>query len=324
MHILIVLLIVLVVIFLALYIFLFHIAVRRWKHKPSEIKGVKIDVSLAENLDIMREGKKWFLSSNPERVTITSYDGLRLVGFFLEAPEAKGTILLMHGYRSDGFGDFSCAYEFYHSLGYNMLVVHQRAHGESEGKNICYGVRERFDCQYWAYFIAERFGGELPIFLAGMSMGATTVLMASALDLPENVVGVLADCGFTSAYEVFAHIIERTNRPYPARIMLATMNIMTRMIAGFGLREASTVEALKETNLPVFIAHGEDDNFVPTYMGRQNSDAITGEKVTLFVPKATHGMSFVVEPEKYKALVTEFLDVHDRKWRENNERDTCV
>ena len=38
------------------------------------------------------------------------------------------------------------------------------------------------------------------IFLCGISMGCATTLMAAGLDLPDNVKGIIADCGFTSPW----------------------------------------------------------------------------------------------------------------------------
>ena len=76
----------------------------------------------------------------------------------------------MHGYGSLYSLDFGCVYEYYYNLGYSLLAVNQRAHGDSEGRYIYFGTRERYDCQKWAQYIASRIPSEQPIFLDGLSM----------------------------------------------------------------------------------------------------------------------------------------------------------
>ena len=138
------------------------------------------------------------LMRDAEDVFLPSYDGLRLHGQLLQQPGAKGTILLFHGYRSSWIIDFSIVLPYYYSLGYNLLAVDERAHGQSEGVYITFGVHERRDAATWAQYAAMHFGLDHPLFLGGLSMGATTVLLASALELPPSVRGVIADCGFSS------------------------------------------------------------------------------------------------------------------------------
>ena len=123
-----------------------------------------------------------------EEVTTTSHDGLTLYGQLYRAERDEGRYLLcMHGYRSSP-ADFMCAVSFFLSLGYHVLLVHQRSHGKSEGKWITFGIKERYDCLSWCHHLIYSYGEDIRIVLDGLSMGATSVLMASALDLPKNVV----------------------------------------------------------------------------------------------------------------------------------------
>ena len=144
-----------------------------------------------------REGAEWLAASPYEKHTITSYDGLRLAGYYLPAfpaaqEQAPQCILLcMHGYRSNAFKEYGIYGNFYHTdLRADLWIPDQRTHGESEGKYICYGVKERFDVQDWVAYInrisEKQYGKKLPIYLHGISMGCATVLMAYALGFPEN------------------------------------------------------------------------------------------------------------------------------------------
>ena len=156
--------------------------------------------------DAILSGAQWFREQSPERVQIQSHDGLRLVGYFLPAANAKGTLLLVHGFRSSPFCDFGVSYAFYHSLGWNILAVCQRAHEESEGKYITFGVKERYDVLDWTLYLRDRFGPEHPVALIGISMGCATVLMSLGCALPDNVKGIAADCPFDSPIAIIKKV----------------------------------------------------------------------------------------------------------------------
>ena len=127
----------------------------------------------------LRRCAAWYQEQKPEPMDLLSFDGLRLHARYLPAEgPSKGRVLLFHGYRSLVLEDLAGLIPFYHSLGYDLLIPDQRAHGDSEGQFIGFGVLERKDCISWLRYLDSRFG-PAPTFLAGVSMGATTVLMAA-------------------------------------------------------------------------------------------------------------------------------------------------
>ena len=156
--------------------------------------------SFAKWTDSLFFGAEWFRLQKPETLHVVSYDGKLLSARFLPCDNARGTILLFHGYRSSALLDFGLEVEFLHKQGYNLLLCDQRAHGASQGRFLTFGVRERCDVLSWVTYLAQRLGPEHPMYLSGMSMGATTVLMASCFEFPANVRGIVADCGFTSPF----------------------------------------------------------------------------------------------------------------------------
>lgn len=253
-------------------------------------------------------GREWFDKQPSEEVTTLSYDGLRLYGRYLPCENARGTILLFHGWRSLPMIDFSCAVEFYHSLGLNLLLVDERSHGKSEGRYITYGVRERHDVHSWIAWHNKRFGAEVPLLLAGLSMGASTVLMACGEPFPENVKGVLADCGFTSPYEIIRKVVRDAH--FPAGLLMPLLGMQARLFAGFGLKEYSTTEAMKHMTLPVLFVHGTADTFVPYEMTKRSYEAcISKDKRLLLVPEAGHGQSYLIKKEEYQNMVAEFVNL---------------
>jgi pimeloyl-ACP methyl ester carboxylesterase len=254
-----------------------------------------------------------FLARTPyEPVSIQSFDGLTLRGRFFPADSAKGTILLAHGYRANGLDNFGCVLEFYHNLGYQLLLISQRSHWESEGRYICFGAKERFDCRDWAVYLSRRpdCAGK-SIFLEGISMGASTVLMASGLDLPDTVDGIIADCGFTSPWDIVADLAKRRFH-LPVHPLLDGLDCLAGWFAGFHLRESSTLDAMRQCRIPTLFVHGEGDNFVPCEMTRANYAACAAEKQLFTVPGAGHGGSYLVDRPGCEAVLRAFLAAHTR------------
>ena len=281
----------------------FYLAIVRLPVKPEPGKSKWLLPYKEEVLS----GAQWFRDQNPERVSIRSRDGLKLIGYLLPAEEAKGTLLLVHGYRSDPWCDFGVIYPFYHSLGWNILTVCQRAHAESDGKYITFGIKERFDVCDWATFLADRFGPEHSIVLNGLSMGSTSVLMSLGTELPENVRGVIADCGFTSPRAEFEHVL-KTRYHVPVHPIMEISELYAKLFAKFGFSDYSTVTALKQTGRPVLFVHGERDTFVPVRFTVENYAACEGEKKLITVPDAGHGASYLLAREQCQRALGKFLD----------------
>ena len=257
----------------------------------------------------IEKGRKWLESQEQEEVYLQSYDGLQLFARFVPAadPDAGKVMILMHGFRAKEYTDFAGLMEFYHNEGFHLLIPHQRSHGKSEGKYLCFGMKERYDAQKWAFYINNRFHGSCVIFLHGVSMGGATVVMASGLDLPEQVKGIIDDCGFTTAWEEFEHVLKQ-NFHLPKFPILYMADKITQAKAGFAFKEYSTLEALKRNTIPMLFIHGGEDDFVPTEMGRRNYEACKAPKDLLIVDGANHAVSSLAAPEQYQAKVRKFIE----------------
>ena len=215
-------------------------------------------------------------------------------------------MLLVHGFHGSGNTDFSCVLPYYHALGFDLLVIDQRSHLNSEGKYLTMGVLERYDARSWCLYLQERFGDDHPVIMDGISMGGSTVLMAGGLDLPPNVRGIIADCPFTSPRDIFVSVMEKMKIP---SWLLWGANQYCRIFVGFSVDAASTVESLKSCTLPLLIAHGEADDFVPCWMGVKSFEAAAStDKQLITVPGAGHGMSYLVEQERMQVALVAFLD----------------
>lgn len=247
-------------------------------------------------------------------VEILARDGERLVGHWVPCPEPKRILVAMHGWRSSWSRDFGMIADFFRESGCSVLYPEQRGQGSSGGKYMGLGVLERMDCLDWVHW-AEKRGQGLPIYLAGVSMGATTVLMAAGLGLPESVHGILADCGFTSPQEIGRHIL-KNNLHLPGKRRLEIADALCRRKNRVGIRGYSTVEALGRSRVPVLFVHGARDSFVPVSMTYENYNACAGPRELLIIPEADHGMSYYLDPARYRRALQAFWETYDTSPRE--------
>ena len=274
----------------------------RWED-PASLEGTM----WAPMADKIETALHYLKDHNARDVYIRSADGLKLRARWLPADHAVGSILLFHGYRSCSVADFSAIIPFYHSLGFHLLLADQRSHGKSEGKYITFGIREHDDVLRWIDWHNENVGN-LPVYLGGMSMGAATVLMAAGRKLPENVRGVSADCGFTDPYEIVGRVMKSQN--IPAFPLLDIAGFFAKLFAGFGLREYSTIEAMKACRIPVLMLHGLADNFVPWEMSQRAYDVCAAEKKLILVEGAGHGTSYLTDLDRCQSELKSFFMNH--------------
>ena len=249
----------------------------------------------------------WLRTQDVKELRVVSYDDHLLYGRFIPAENARATIIQFHGYRSHFCVDFSASMKYYHDKGYNLLMVDQRAHGNSGGKYITFGIKERYDVLSWVTYVSLMLGADHPIFIGGLSMGATTVCMAADLEFPGNVVGIIADCGFTSPADILGALSEKIYH-IPGKIAVPFLSVFARIFAGIGLWQWSTMDALSHTTLPVALFHGLDDNLVPARMSRMSYDACVSEKVLTEFPGAGHGTSWLKDTARYQSVLEDFME----------------
>lgn len=264
-----------------------------------------------EELDYHAAAVEKLESIPHEVVEITAKDGERLVGHLYKVDNAKRTLLAMHGWRSSWSGDFAFIADFWFSKKCNVLFAEQRGQNNSGGSCMGFGLLERHDCLEWVKYLNESGHSSLPIYLCGISMGATTVLMAAGLDLPENVCGVCADCGFTSPSEIWKHVVENNlHLRYDRFRRMVANDICKKRLCG---EEAdySTADALKNCKIPVLFIHGTDDKFVPIHMTFENCKACASPYKLLVVPGAEHGMSYILDKDGYERITNEFFSEND-------------
>ena len=245
-----------------------------------------------------------------EDLYITSRDGLKLHAYLYpaEGGERKKFVIGIHGYKSYARPEFGPYIEFYRSLGYNLLLPDDRAHRPSEGKYIGFGVLDRLDAVDWAKYVVEMYGDDVEILMHGVSMGSATVMAASAEeDLPVNVFGVVADCGYTSAHDILSYQMKQMK--LPVKMVLPCVELVTKMLAGYGFDEHTPIEAVKKARVPILFVQGKEDKMVPEYMCHELYDACTSRKELLYSETAGHGETIAIEKDRYEETIRRFFDI---------------
>lgn len=241
-----------------------------------------------------------------EPVRITASDGTELFGRYYHLKDGAPVEILFHGYRSHPFRDCSGGHALSRKIGFNTLVVDQRGQGSSGGHTISFGILEHRDCLRWINYVCARFGSDVPIVLSGLSMGAATVLMASGLDLPENVACIIAD----SPYSTPSAIIEKVakDRRYPVALCRPFVHLAAFLFGGFRLNNCTAKEAVGRCKVPVLLIHGEDDRLVPCSMSLEIAACCASRVQVVTFPDAGHGLSYVTDPVRYERIVVDFLN----------------
>ena len=241
-------------------------------------------------------------------VSIQSFDGLTLCGQYFEGEPDAPIEIMFPGYRGVAERDLCGGVQRAFALGHNVLIVNQRGCDKSGGRVITFGVREHRDCLSWIDYILDRFGGDVKIILAGVSMGAATVMTAAGCDLPPQVVGIVADCGYTSAKDIICRVIRQLN--LPDKLLYPFVRLGGMIYGGFDVEETSPIEGMRKCRVPVFFAHGDADDFVPYEMSVQNHEACTAKKMLFTVPNAGHGLSYLIDPKGYVNALNDIFPEH--------------
>lgn len=247
------------------------------------------DLGIADDwqYEIFTEAYK--IKNEPNRkITITASDGVQLVGHYYERKKNAPVIIFFHGLWGNCYPNSVPIYRITEEKEWNLLLVNLRAHNESGGDVSTLGVLERYDCRDWANWVAFEFGEQVPIFLMGISMGGAVAVMSSDLELPESVCGIIDDAGFTSPLEM----------------------IKIGSWGGFDLKEANACAAVSKTSVPVLIIHGDKDKKAPVSMAYKIYNSCKSERELYIVSGAEHTGCYRTDPEKYKMIVSEFIEKH--------------
>ena len=238
-----------------------------------------------------------------EDAYITSYDKLRLHARVYLNPNSKKVAVMCHGYRGTPCRDFSGGAVEVIKLGYNVILIDERAHGLSKGHSITFGVRETKDAVSWVNYARNRFGEDIDLALIGISMGGAVVLMAA------DKVGkakIIADCPYSSPKIILQQTVKSLGLLVP--IFYPLVNLSSIIFAHTNLNKISAYDSINNTDNKILIIHGDSDSVVPNWIS-QDLYLDYPDKIQYELFKgADHGMSYLVDKPRYQKIIKDFLD----------------
>ena len=292
----------LIALYFLLTYFIFRIACKNEDNLFTTIILKNVEKTIEPYKDIIDKGMTWFNSKPSKEVYLVSHDHLKLKGIIIEKENAKGTMILCHGYKGSPIHDLCASIKNYYDMGYNLLLIDQRASNNSEGKYITFGWHESKDLNLWIDYMRKNY--KVPIILGGVSMGSTGIMLALK-DNPD-IKAAIVDCGFVNGYREVRYCI-RHYFHIPGSILLPGINYWCNRLGNFDLKKINTVKALENVRIPILFVHGIADEFVPCINSRVNYKYYKGKKDLLLIAKANHGISYLLEPDTYIEKVNEFL-----------------
>lgn len=242
----------------------------------------------------------------PEGPEIISDDGVRLKAVQQADQDSHRWVVLIHGYRADhsmmnGFA------RIYREKGYNTLQPDNRAHGSSGGDSIGMGYYEATDILKWIDYITA-LDPDAEIVLHGVSMGAAgAMILSDNTLLPENVRVIVEDSGYTSAMD-YVRFKLKSKTGIRLKIIPEIMSWFTDRIAGYFLKEASPLEHVAQSRVPILFIHGDKDSTVPVEDAYSLYEAAGCTKELYICEDANHGESAFIDPEEYWDKVFSFID----------------
>lgn len=256
---------------------------------------------------IKEQGKDWFDNANKEKLVIKSSNANKNLhaDFIFPEKDSDVFVVIIHGYTSEprGMGMYA---QKYHELGYNVLMPSLNGHADSEAGTVTMGWKDRLDIVDWVNFIAENYP-DSKIILHGESMGAATTMMTTGESLPDNVKAAVADCGYTSVWDIFSNKIKNNFKMHEFPTLYSA-NAVNKIYSGFNFKEASAVEQLKKSKTPTIFIHGDKDTFVPYEMLDRVYEACASEKEKITIENSPHARNACVDPELYWNSVIKFIN----------------
>lgn len=259
--------------------------------EKTHIKILKIDLS-------------WWDKQEIEKVEISSKP--KLVGF-LKVNNPKKFVIIVHGYMMDHRYMQTYA-KLFDKNDFSFLAPDNRGHGESGGKSAGMGWQDKNDLKKWIRYLIETFGDDIEIVLFGLSMGASTVCMASGLELPKNVKCIISDCAYDNALNQFEYV-SKNKLKLPLGLVLKILNSYSEMRVGYKLENADAIKQVKNTKVPILYIHGDADTFVPTYMVENLYNATPEDlRDKLIIKGAGHAECQAVDTKTYNNKVLDFIN----------------
>ncbi|MCL2112440.1 MAG: alpha/beta hydrolase [Streptococcaceae bacterium] len=282
-------------------LYFYRVACVRNDNPISQVKTTSPNYALVKNFNML-----------PKTTVTIKNDKLKLDAWYVPANKATDkTVIVVHGFRQDKSAMRQYG-ELFHQLGYNVLMPDNRGAGQSQGEFISFGFHDKYDVIAWANYLTNK-NPQSEITLYGLSMGASTVMMASGeKTLPKTVKSIIEDCGYDNAWDEITYQ-GKVGYNVPAFPLVYSVSLESKIRQGWFFQEASATKALAKDKLPILFIHGSKDTYVPTRMVYDNYKAVKSNvpKALLIVKGAAHAKSFETNPTLYRSTVSKFMNKYN-------------
>lgn len=265
-------------------------------------------------MDWYPELKPWLDSIKTEGAWSDTFaimpDGLRAHAVCIKSRKAEGrTAVVVHGYTNNSIDMLHIARIYNKEMHYNVVLPDLHGHGLSQGDDIQMGWFDRLDVLKWIDLAPKMFstvGDSMRLVVHGISMGAATTMCVSGERTPDYVKCFVEDCGYTSAWDEFAHEL-RGRFSLPEFPLLYTASWLTQAKYGWSFKEASPLKQVAKCKKPMFFIHGDKDTFVPTWMVYPLYEAKPQPKQLWIAPGSEHAFAYRDHREEYIKKVEAFV-----------------
>jgi fermentation-respiration switch protein FrsA (DUF1100 family) len=245
-----------------------------------------------------------------ERVRFYSRDDLLLHGWWIPTKNsvaAKGTIIQCHGQNGSMDADIGQA-AVLHDAGFNVLMFNFRAHGESEGSFVTFGLREQYDLLGAIDYLAGAHGIE-EVGVLGFSMGAATAILTATRT--KQIRTIVADGAIATLHQTLTGWLNEKNMPKELAGGLAWLFIVGGSVLSFTpLHRVNTLQWISRVNCPILFIHGGADTLVATRDVRTLvNNAPTGSDWWM-APGCQHRQIHRKYPSEYEHRVVEWFSTY--------------
>lgn len=240
-----------------------------------------------------------------ENVSVETFDGLHLSGWFVAQRKAIGTVIYLHGVGDCKIAGVPFAQFLFHK-GFNIFLYDSREHGESEGYYCTYGFYEKYDVSAVITYLQSRKDvkiGKIGIF--GTSMGGAVAIQAAAID--PRISAIISEGSYTALRTVFVDYQKRIIK-LPWHFLRNIALVQSQKMANFKARLVAPIEDIKRVHVPILIVHGKNDSFIKSEYSKMLCDAANEPKRLLLIDNAGHNDVWEVGGVVYKDSIASFFE----------------
>lgn len=252
--------------------------------------------------------KPWYDSLNKIDEYITSEDGLKLHATYIKSNNPERLVICVPGYRSEASEEFSGILRYLIDNHSSVLLIDNRTMGSSEGEYITFGYMEANDVSKWENYCINELNINIPIFIYGISMGATTALLSTKYMLGTSVKGIIADAGYNNLKSELIYLCNNLFK-VPGNLLVNIFNIYAKAIGKFDINDVDLNNVLINNTKNIMFFHGDNDKVVKPENTRTNyAKCVKCNKEIQWFEGAGHANSFYANSELYINKLKYFFD----------------